>query len=104
MLSVGSFASLLGVDAKQGQDVVIGLDVAMQEFVTQRCQGEQSVSIVLLDAASGEVLALMSSPSFDPSAFNNGLRSSYLAATRYRSSPSIVQQGYRRDLSAGFDI
>jgi penicillin-binding protein 2 len=67
---------LARVDAKQGQDVVIGLDVAMQEFVTQRCQGEQSVSIVLLDAASGEVLALMSSPSFDPSAFNNRLRAS----------------------------
>ena len=64
---------LARVDAKQGQDVVIGLDLGMQEFVTQRCADEQSISIVLLDAQSGELLALVSSPSFDPSAFITGL-------------------------------
>ena len=71
---------LARVDAKQGQDVVIGLDLAMQEYVTKRCGGEQSVSTVLLDAVSGELLALVSIPSFDPSAIVNGL------------SPAIWQQ------------
>ncbi len=64
---------LARVDGRPGQDIVIGLDMAMQEFVTQRCASEQSVSSVLLDAASGEVLALVSSPSFDPTAFSEGL-------------------------------
>jgi penicillin-binding protein 2 len=59
---------------------VIGLDMGMQEFMTRRCEGEQSVSSVLLDAVSGELLALVSSPSFDPSMFINGL------------SPTIWQQ------------
>jgi penicillin-binding protein 2 len=66
---------LTRIEGKPGQDVVIGLDAAMQEFVTRRCSGEQSVACVLLDAATGEVLALVSIPSFDPLIFSNGLSS-----------------------------
>jgi penicillin-binding protein 2 len=64
---------LARIEGKRGQDVVIGLDAAMQDFVSRRCSGEQSVACVLLDAATGEVLALVSIPSFDPLAFSNGL-------------------------------
>jgi penicillin-binding protein 2 len=64
---------LTRVAGKPGQDVVIGLDIAMQEFVTRRCSGEQSVSSVLLDVMTGDVLALVSSPSFDPVPFSAGL-------------------------------
>jgi penicillin-binding protein 2 len=64
---------LAAVEGTQGQDVVIGLDMAMQQFVTQRCRAEQSVAVVLLDAVTGEILAMVSSPSFDPGAFVNGL-------------------------------
>ena len=58
---------------KPGQDVVLGLDMAMQDFVTRRCSAEQSVSCVLLDALTGDVLALVSSPSYDPMLFSAGL-------------------------------
>ncbi len=64
---------LTRVEGRPGQDVVIGLDIAMQEFVTRRCADEDSVSSVLLDAATGDVLALVSSPSYDPMAFSAGL-------------------------------
>ncbi|HEV2334415.1 MAG TPA: penicillin-binding protein 2 [Stellaceae bacterium] len=56
-----------------GQDAVLGLDMAMQDFVMRRCASEPSIACVLLDAASGDVLALVSSPSFDPMAFSTGL-------------------------------
>jgi penicillin-binding protein 2 len=56
-----------------GQDLVLGLDMAMQDFVTKRCEKEPSISCVLLDAITGDVLSLVSSPSFDPTAFSSGL-------------------------------
>src|SRR6266403_31784 len=58
---------------RPGRDAVLGLDVGMQDFVTRRCASEPSVSCVLLDAVAGDVLALVSSPSFDPTLFSTGL-------------------------------
>jgi penicillin-binding protein 2 len=56
-----------------GEDVVLGLDMAMQDFVTRRVATETSIACVVLDAMSGDVLALVSSPSFDPTLFSTGL-------------------------------
>jgi penicillin-binding protein 2 len=60
-------------EGQPGQDVVVGLDAALQDAVTKRCAAEQSVSCVVLDAVTGDVLALVSSPSFDPMLFSAGL-------------------------------
>ena len=64
---------LAQVDAQPGREVVITLDSEMQDFVTDRCRSEPSVACVVLDVATGEVLALMSSPSFDPVVFSRRL-------------------------------
>ena len=66
---------LARVSGKPGQDAVTSLDMGMQEFVTRRCSAEQSVACVLLDALTGDLLALVSSPSFDPVPFSTGLTS-----------------------------
>jgi len=60
-------------DGQPGQDIVLALDAAMQDFVAKRCSSEQSVSCVLLDVVTGDVLALVSSPSYDPMLFSAGL-------------------------------
>jgi penicillin-binding protein 2 len=60
-------------EGQPGEDIVLGLDAAMQDFVTKRCSSEQSVSCVLLDAVMGDILALVSSPSYDPMLFSAGL-------------------------------
>jgi penicillin-binding protein 2 len=60
-------------EGQPGQSVVLGLDMAFQDFVTKRCASEQSVSCVVLDVVTGDVLALVSSPSYDPMVFSTGL-------------------------------
>ena len=60
-------------EGQPGQDLVVSLDASLQDFVTKRCAAEQSVSCVVLDAVTGDVLALVSSPSFDPTLFSTGL-------------------------------
>ncbi|MCS7178740.1 MAG: FtsW/RodA/SpoVE family cell cycle protein [Anaerolineae bacterium] len=48
-----------------GQDVRLTLDVVLQRLAAQSLAGRTG-AVVLLDASSGEVLAMASSPTFDP--------------------------------------
>lgn len=66
---------LARVAGKPGRDVVTSIDMSMQEFATRRCSAEQSLASVLLDAVTGDVLALVSIPNFDPVPFSAGLTS-----------------------------
>lgn len=61
-------------DGQPGADVQTTLDLELQRLASQRL-GEESGSIVVIDVRNGDVLALASSPSFDPAAFNRGLDS-----------------------------
>jgi penicillin-binding protein 2 len=61
-------------DAEPGQDIRLTIDLDLQRYVQERLSAELSASAVLLDVRTGETLALASVPSFDPSAFANGLR------------------------------
>jgi penicillin-binding protein 2 len=56
-----------------GQDIVLTIDMGLQHYAQQRLAGELSASTVVLDAENGEVLALASTPSFDPTGFDRGL-------------------------------
>ena len=64
---------LIQREAKPGVDLVTSIDIGLQQFVQQRLSAERSASAVVLDVTSGDVLALSSSPGFDPSALSRGL-------------------------------
>src|SRR5207237_4023896 len=51
---------------RPGQDVVLGVDAALQDFTVKRCATEASLSCVVLDVVTGDVIALVSGPSYDP--------------------------------------
>ncbi len=59
-------------EGQPGQDVRLTIDARLQEFVLSRL-GEESASAAVLDVHTGEVLALSTSPSFDPHQFSFGL-------------------------------
>ncbi|MBT4770770.1 MAG: penicillin-binding protein 2 [Rhodospirillaceae bacterium] len=62
-------------EGQPGHEIVLSIDAELQRYVTSRLKGE-SASVVVMDAYSGEILALVSSPGFDPNAFNKGLSES----------------------------
>lgn len=60
------------VDGQQGDEVVLTIDAGLQQMVLNRI-GDQAASVVVMDCRNGEVLAMVSTPSFDPSLFDSGV-------------------------------
>ena len=54
-----------------GNDISLTVDAGLQEFAAQRL-GSESASATLLDVGTGECLAMVSTPSFDPNIFIEG--------------------------------
>ncbi len=59
-------------EGQPGDDLVVSLDVGLQRYVAARLANESAAAVVL-DVNNGDVLALTSSPSYDPNAFNKGI-------------------------------
>lgn len=57
---------------RSGGTVRLTLDADLHEYAARRI-GDQSGSIVVLDAQTGDILAMPSMPSFDPNAFSDGI-------------------------------
>lgn len=72
-----------------GEDLGLTIDAALQASVLQRL-GDESASAVVLDARNGEVLAMTTNPSFDPTLFNSGVsQAQWVEWTRNRRTPLI---------------
>ncbi|HHY81100.1 MAG TPA: penicillin-binding protein 2 [Clostridiales bacterium] len=57
------------LDQEVGNDVILTIDMRLQKFISQ-AMGKSKGSVVLMNPNSGEILALVSQPSFNPSADN----------------------------------
>jgi penicillin-binding protein 2 len=55
-----------------GQDVYLTLDCQLQRYAEERL-GNESAACVVMDVATGDVLALASTPGYDPNLFNVGI-------------------------------
>ena len=73
----------------QGEEVGLSIDSGLQQAVLNRLAGE-SASAVVLDCRNGEVMAMVSNPSFDPSLFNSGVsQAQWVEWTKDRRTPLI---------------
>ena len=59
-------------EGQPGAEVTLTLDLGLQRLASQRL-GDESGAVVVLDIHSGDVLAMASTPSYDPNTFNKGL-------------------------------
>jgi penicillin-binding protein 2 len=72
-----------------GAELGLTIDAELQKQVLDRL-GEESASAVVMDCRNGEVLAMATNPSFDPSLFNSGVsEAQWIEWTRNRRTPLI---------------
>jgi penicillin-binding protein 2 len=62
-----------GLPPVQGQTVTTSIDIDLQRYVAQVFPAGRRGAVVAMDPSSGQVLALYSSPSYDPNAFIGGI-------------------------------
>ncbi|SNX71281.1 peptidoglycan glycosyltransferase [Cereibacter ovatus] len=60
------------VEGDAGDDIRLTIDAEIQDFVQARL-GSESAAAVAIDVTNGDVLAICSSPSFDPNLFVRGI-------------------------------
>lgn len=62
-------------EGKPGEDIRLSVDAAIQKYAAERL-GEESGSVVVIDIYTGEIIALASTPGYDPNHFNVGITQS----------------------------
>ncbi|MCB1538961.1 MAG: penicillin-binding protein 2 [Rhodospirillales bacterium] len=60
-------------DGTPGEDLSLTIDLGLQQKMQEYLAREKSASAVVMDAHTGAVYALASSPSFDPNLFSTGI-------------------------------
>ncbi|MDE1165402.1 MAG: penicillin-binding protein 2 [Pseudomonas sp.] len=68
-------------DPVPGKNIVLSLDIKLQE-AAEHALGDRRGSVVCIDPDTGEVLAMVSKPSFDPNLFVTGISFKQYAALR----------------------
>ena len=64
---------LARAEGEPGHDINLTLDLHMQRFAMEKIAPQESAAAVLLDSRNGEIIALASTPSYDPNEFNKGI-------------------------------
>ena len=57
---------------RSGNSVQLAIDADLQEFAARRL-GEESGSCVIIDCLTGDMLAMVSMPAYDPNSFSDGI-------------------------------
>ncbi len=55
-----------------GESIKLTIDAGLQEYVARRL-GTNSGSAIVIDVASGDILSMVSMPSYDPNSFSDGI-------------------------------
>ena len=74
-----------------GKDIVLNIDIDLQVYVTKLLNGRRGAAIVL-DAKDNGVLAMVSSPSYDPNAFVHGISTKEYDQLLYDTDRPLVNR------------
>ena len=90
-------------DAVPGKNIVLSLDIKLQE-AAEEALGDRRGSIIALDPKTGEVLAMVSKPSFDPNLFVTGISSKDYSGLRDSIDKPLFNRALRGLYAPGSTI
>lgn len=75
--------------AKAGQDIQLTIDIRLQQYIENLLEG-QKAAVVVMEPETGEILAYVSSPGYDPNLFVDGIsQKNYNALLKNPKKPLI---------------
>ena len=86
-----------------GFNLHLTLDLDLQRIATQALEGRRG-SIVAIDPTNGDILALVSAPSFDPNAFATGMSPSEYNALQHDENRPLFNRAVRGTYPPGSTI
>ena len=102
--SRGAQVRLLGLkDPVAGSDLILTIDQRVQSAAQELLRGQRG-SIVVMDLTNGDVMSLVSSPSYDPNAFSDKSKNEQLTSYFNDSSTPLLNRHYFRPVSAGVSV
>nr|VUD29030.1 penicillin-binding protein 2 (PBP-2) [Raoultella sp. NCTC 9187] len=85
-----------------GRDIYLTLDLKLQQYIETLLAGSRA-AVVVTDPRTGSVLALVSTPSYDPNLFVDGIQQGLLRAAQ-RSEYAAGQPRHAGGLSAASTV
>ncbi len=85
---------------KQGDNLTITVDSRLQKAAFEAF-GQQSGAAVVLDVRTGEILAMVSTPSFDPNLFTNGISFKHWNALLNNERTPLIDKAVSGQYSPG---
>ena len=99
--SRGRFVRVLGVkEPEEGKDVQLTVDAQLQEWIQKELGGRQG-SVIVMDLNDGGILAMNSSPSFDPNLFASVKGRRGLDSVLAGSGAPMVNRGIKAQYPPG---
>ncbi len=86
-----------------GSDLILTLDARLQK-IAQDSLGERNGSVVAMDPLTGEVLVFVSTPTFDPNLFVNGISSKQFSLLRDDPDRPLFNRALRGQYPPGSTI
>ncbi len=83
-----------------GRELDLTIDIRLQEFV-RKALAKQSGAVVVVDVNTGEIMALVSAPSFDANIFNRGILSKEWKALSENKYKPMVNKAIAGEYSPG---
>jgi len=99
--SRGLTQTLLESESPQpGENLYLSLDLDLQRIATAALKGRRG-SVVAIDPSNGEILALVSAPSFDPNAFALGMSTSEYNVLQFDLNQPLFNRAVRGNYPPG---